>query len=115
MLHRWIQDLVSPDSLRIIESNIGRPLESCRSVAGLYEFAHSSTDFIGQFIPVVQPRTIVTSGTKGLAFQVLKKIDYAHRRSVHVFEHACLTPMEFIHHHQNRTQAAQELTALAVV
>jgi len=26
-----------------------------------------------------------------------------------------MTPMEFIHHHQNRTQAAQEFTSLAVV
>ena len=26
-----------------------------------------------------------------------------------------MTPMEFIHNHQNRTQAAQELTSLAVV
>lgn len=26
-----------------------------------------------------------------------------------------VTPMEFSHHHQSRTQAAQELTSLAVV
>ena len=26
-----------------------------------------------------------------------------------------MTPMEFIHHHQNRAQAAQELTSLALV